>query len=364
MDNKAQKLQAHRLRASRMAFVSSLLQAVLVALFAGSGALPWSTAWTFGIASLGTTGAFTLAVARGWNLRWHDAWLLHAQMLANFAIQVVFIVAAPKLWFLFLASTLVSFNYAMVGFTPRQFRWTWAGFGAATALALWIGRDRFGYPELSGRTLALVWLFFFLAMRRLGLIGMQFSTLREQLSERNRELVASLARIQELASHDDLTGVFNRRHFMQLAADESGRAARTGQPYSIALFDIDHFKAINDRHGHATGDHVLRDFCEQVQAHLRATDRFARYGGEEFVLLMPATTTPATACTAVERIRLAIEAHDWSRTSPQLAGHQVTVSAGVGIARNGESVEALLVRTDAALYRAKDLGRNRVVLAE
>ena len=166
-------------------------------------------------------------------------------------------------------------------------------------------------------------------MRRLALIGMQFSTLRAELSQRNRQLTLSLARIQELASHDDLTGAFNRRHFMELLHDERERSHRTQQPYSVALFDLDHFKSINDRFGHATGDAVLRDFCTLVQAHMRVTDRFARWGGEEFVLLMPVTTPVESASLAVERIRSAVAAHDWSSTSALTADLRVTMSAGV-----------------------------------
>ncbi|MEP6505207.1 MAG: hypothetical protein ABJD97_17845 [Betaproteobacteria bacterium] len=107
-----------------MTLVSSLLQAVLVGLFAYSGATTWPVAIAFSIVSGGSTGFFRLAVARGWNLRYQDRWLLWAQLLANYAIQLAFIVASPQLWIVFLASTLVSFNYAMLGFTPHQFRWT------------------------------------------------------------------------------------------------------------------------------------------------------------------------------------------------------------------------------------------------
>ncbi len=363
MDAKQQRLQAHRLRATRMTVVSSLLQAFLVSLFAWSGATTWNAATVFFVLSVGSTGLFWVVAKRGWNMRFRDSRLLWAQLGANYVIQLIFIVAAPQLWLVFLASSLVSFNYAMLGFTQRQFMWTWLGFGATTALALYIGHVRFAYPELSGLNIALVWLFFFLAVRRLALVGMQFGNLRQQLSERNRELTLSLARIQELASHDELTGAFNRRHFMELVAQECDRANRTQQPYSIGLFDIDHFKTINDRHGHATGDAVLRDFCTLVNAHLRSTDRFARYGGEEFVLLMPVTTSVDAAVQAVDRIRAAIERHDWSVTSPSLAGHQVTVSAGVATSRPGETVEEMLARTDAALYEAKGLGRNRHVVA-
>jgi len=363
MHTRQQQLQAQRLKTTAMTVVSSLLQSLLIGLFAWTGAASWSVAAAFLAVSAASTGLFLLAVHRGWNLRFKDRWLLWAQLLANYAIQLVFIVAAPKLWMIFLASSLVSFNYAMLGFTPRQFRWTWLGFGATTALALWIGRDRFAYPELTPVNIALLWLFFFLAVRRLALIGMQFSTLRTELSQRNRQLTLSLARIQELASHDDLTGAFNRRHFLQLLVDERERSHRTQQPYSVALFDLDHFKTINDRFGHAAGDAVLRDFCTLVQAHMRVTDRFARWGGEEFILLMPVTTPVESASLAVERIRAAVASHDWSSTSALPAVVRVTVSAGVATCMPGESAEALVARADAALYRAKGAGRNCFVMA-
>jgi len=138
---------------------------------------------------------------------------------------------------------------------------------------------------------------------------------------------------------------------------------RTRQPYSVALFDLDHFKTINDRFGHAAGDAVLRDFCTLVQAHMRVTDRFARWGGEEFVLLMPVTTPVESASLAVERIRSAVASHDWSCTSPLTAALRVTVSAGVATSVPGESVEALVARADVALYQAKDAGRNCFVMA-
>ncbi len=363
MKTKQQQLQEQRVETTTMTVVSSLLQSLLIGLFAWTGATTWPVVLGFFVLSGGSTGFFMLMVRRGWNLRFKDRWLLWAQLLANYVIQLVFIVAAPRLWMIFLASSLVSFNYAMLGFTTRQFRWTWLGFGATTALALWIGRDRFAYPELSNVNIALLWLFFFLAVRRLSLIGMQFSALRAELSQRNRQLTLSLARIQELASHDDLTGAFNRRHFMELLHDERERSHRTQQPYSVALFDLDHFKSINDRFGHATGDAVLRDFCTLVQAHMRVTDRFARWGGEEFVLLMPVTTPVESASLAVERIRSAVAAHDWSSTSALTAGLRVTMSAGVATCVRGESVEALIARADGALYRAKDAGRNCFVMA-
>ena len=363
MNSKQQQLQAQRVETTTMTVVSSLLQSLLIGLFAWSGATTWAATLGFFVLSVGSTGFFALSVRRGWNLHFKNRWLLWAQLLANYVIQLIFIVAAPKLWMIFLASSLVSFNYAMLGFTSRQFHWTWLGFGATTALALWIGRDRFGYPELTTVNIVLMWLFFFLAVRRLALIGMQFSTLRAELSQRNRQLTLSLARIQELASHDELTGTFNRRHFMELLHDERERSHRTQQPYSVALFDLDHFKTINDRFGHAAGDAVLRDFCTLVQAHMRVTDRFARWGGEEFVLLMPVTTPVESASLAVERIRSAVAAHGWTGIDGLPPDFRVTVSAGVATSVRGEAVEALVARADTALYQAKRAGRNCFVMA-
>jgi diguanylate cyclase (GGDEF)-like protein len=363
MNPKQPQLQAQRVKTTTMTVVSSLLQALLIGLFAWNGTVSWTVAGWFFVLSVGSTGFFLLSVLRGWNLRFKNRWLLWAQLLANYLIQLVFIIAAPRLWMIFLASSLVSFNYAMLGFTPQQFRRTWLGFGATTALALWIGRERFAYPELTGLNIVLMWLFFFLAVRRLSLIGMQFSTLRDELSQRNKQLTLSLARIQELASHDDLTGAFNRRHFMELLQDERERSHRTQQPYSVALFDLDHFKAINDRFGHAAGDSVLRDFCTLVQAHMRVTDRFARWGGEEFVLLMPVTTPVESASLAVERIRSAVAAHAWTGIAALPADFRLTVSAGVATSVAGEPVEALVARADTALYQAKRAGRNCFVMA-
>ncbi|HEY9024686.1 MAG TPA: GGDEF domain-containing protein [Burkholderiaceae bacterium] len=363
MNSKQPQLQAQRVKTTTMTVVSSLLQALLVGAFAWNGTTTWTVAGWFFVLSMGTTGFFLLAVLRGWNLRFRDRWLLWAQLLANYLIQLIFIVAAPRLWLIFLASSLVSFNYAMLSFTPQQFRWTWVSFGATTALALWLGRARFAYPELSDLNTALIWLFFFLAVRRLSLVGMQFSTLRAELSQRNKQLTLSLARIQELASHDDLTGAFNRRHFMELLQDERERSHRTQQPYSVALFDLDHFKTINDRFGHGAGDAVLRDFCTLVQAHMRVTDRFARWGGEEFVLLMPVTTPVESASLAVERIRSAVASHAWAGIDALPADFRLTVSAGVATSLAGEPVEALVARADAALYQAKRAGRNCFVMA-
>ena len=362
MESRQDRLQRHRLQMTLLSVVNSLLQSMIIALYAWSGATSWTTAAEFALASVATTGLFALAVARGWILGMSDARLLHAQLGVNFLVQVAFMVVAPKLWVIFLASTLVTCSYAMVAFTPRQFTWLWLGYGATTAIALFVGRDRFGSPAPTYANIAILWLFFFLGVRRLALTGAQFTRLREQLSEKNKQLTVLLERNRELASRDELTGAFNRRHLIQLLAEERERAGRTGQPFAVALFDLDHFKSVNDAFGHAAGDAVLRHFCSAAHDTMRTTDRFARYGGEEFVLLMPVGTDAAAAALATERICTSIALQDWKAV---LGGHDhaVTVSAGIATWRVGETLESVLARADVALYEAKERGRNQWVIA-
>ena len=178
--------------------------------------------------------------------------------------------------------------------------------------------------------------------------------------EIEKELEATLARERSLARTDDLTAAFNRRHFFDLARHELAIARRYHQALSLILFDVDHFKRINDTAGHDAGDEVLRGVARIVREHLREADVFARYGGEEFILLLP--RTPASeALVVAERIRKAI-ADNATATSQGVA--VVTISSGVAELLSGEdSLDLLIRRADRAMYLAKQQGRNRTILA-
>lgn len=162
------------------------------------------------------------------------------------------------------------------------------------------------------------------------------------------------SKLRDLADTDSLTGVANRRAFMDSAALEILRTERTGQPVSICYLDIDHFKRVNDRHGHATGDEVLKHVSAAIAEELRAIDLLARIGGEEFAVLLPSTDIEGAMALA-ERVR----AHVGRVRLPDLE-LSVTVSLGVAQRMSEESLDQLLARADRALYRAKQSGRNRV----
>lgn len=162
-------------------------------------------------------------------------------------------------------------------------------------------------------------------------------------------------RLEELASHDALTGAFNRRAMereLQIAVEST---KRYGIPTGLAVLDLDHFKRINDTYGHEAGDRVLVEFARLVFANTRKGDRLFRFGGEEFVLLLRGTDTAALR-TSTDELRSIIASQLRYRDDT------VTVSIGAATLAPGEDVSAWLARADAAMYRAKNDGRNRVVV--
>ena len=352
------KLQGHRLQMTLLSVANYSLQTLIIALYAWIGQVPWSAVWQFGLVGIGQAAAFALVIQRGWNLRLKDPGMLLPQIVTGIGVLLAFIALMPQLWMLFVVASMVAYNFAMMSFNARQFTWAWLLTGAASALALYLARGRLGHVGASVTSVAILWLFYFLSIRQLTAIGRQFSSLRSRLSEQNQRLSESLERIQQLAIHDDLTGVLNRRAFMELLAAERSRALRTGHPFCVALIDIDHFKRVNDRFGHLTGDSVLKEFCGAATAGIRTSDRLARFGGEEFILLLVPVIGVEAGVVATERVRKAVESHDWNRLAPGLT---LTMSAGVAAFNPGESIEGLIGRADKALYAAKEAGRNRTL---
>src|SRR5690606_38387229 len=163
--------------------------------------------------------------------------------------------------------------------------------------------------------------------------------------------------IYQLASHDMLTELYNRRHFVEMAEKEIARALRHARPLALCIVDVDLFKPINDRYGHIPGDEVLRQIAALVAREVRNDDIAARIGGEEFAVLLPECDI-AAATGFAERLRIAVAGTTFS---PGGEPNRITVSIGIaGIAPGRETLSALMAAADAALYRAKREGRNRV----
>jgi two-component system cell cycle response regulator len=162
----------------------------------------------------------------------------------------------------------------------------------------------------------------------------------------------------EMALTDPLTGFYNRRYLLRHLG---GLLASSQANLAVMMIDVDHFKAINDRYGHAVGDAALQAVAETLRRRMRAFDSISRYGGEEFVVVMPGAGA-ADAMAAAERLRAAIEAMRFAPVPG--AAHRLTISVGVALATGGaDSPELLLRAADLAMYRAKQAGRNRVEMA-
>lgn len=175
------------------------------------------------------------------------------------------------------------------------------------------------------------------------------------LEARTEELAQANAQLRRLATTDGLTGLSNHRTFQEALAKEFRLSHRSDRPLSLALLDVDHFKAFNDAHGHPAGDEVLREVAAALKATARASDVAARYGGEEFAILLPDTDVVG-AWDAAERIRLAIADHPWAKDA-------VTASLGIATLEPADvDPSALVARADRALYAAKASGRNRTMM--
>ena len=170
----------------------------------------------------------------------------------------------------------------------------------------------------------------------------------------------TLEALRQLATRDQLTGMLNRREFDRIMAEEAERSQRFGQPLSLVMVDIDHFKAVNDTHGHPAGDAVLKEVAKILTAQLRSVDRVARYGGEEFALILMQTGRPAAGEVA-QRVVKTVAANPVVIEGGITL--KLTISAGVAVLPNDVSrIELLVGAADRSLYAAKRGGRNRVVM--
>jgi diguanylate cyclase (GGDEF)-like protein len=182
----------------------------------------------------------------------------------------------------------------------------------------------------------------------------------DEADETRLRLIAALSsqplqvhRLRRLAETDVLTGLSNRRALEHLLAEHADRDASV----AVVMLDVDHFKNVNDRHGHAVGDRVLADIAQALRAGVRLEDSVIRFGGEEFLLVLPGARID-TAFDTAERVRTSV------RRAVTVGGEPISISAGVAVRRENESRDALLARADAALYEAKGAGRDRTVRSE
>jgi len=322
------------------------------------GLAPAVPVWWWTLAAMGGMATFFGLIRSGWTRRLADPSLTLPQMLYGIACAAVaYALAGPPRGGVF-PVLMVILMFGMFQLDARRVAvatvYAMTLFGGMMAFMAW--HDPTAYrPEVE--------LSHFLAVGTMlpavSILAARLSRLRARLVEQKAQLGLAATRNQELATRDELTGLLNRRHMQQLLEQERLRCLRTGSVFCVALIDIDHFKRVNDQHGHAVGDEVLRGFAREAQAALRSVDVLARWGGDEFVLMLTDARVPL-ARAGLDRVCERVRAMSTAQGGAALG---ITVSCGLTEHIPGEATSRTLERADAALYRAKADGRNRLVLA-
>ena len=349
--------QRIRLMQTSIAALLLCASALGVNYLAWTGITPLRAAAWWTLATLGSFAGFFVVIRLGLNRSFADPSLTLAQMtVALLSGAGAYAIAAEGRGAVF-PTPVVVLMFGMYSLSPRTVRrvgwFAIALFGATMAGMAWL-RPAVYRPEVE-----LVHFFVLSVMlMAVAMLAGQLSTLRQRLRSQKSELSKAIARIQDMATRDDLTGLTNRRYMQEVMSLEHQRCVRSGHSFCVAMIDLDHFKKINDVHGHAAGDEVLRAFAGQARAVIRISDVMARWGGEEFLLLMT-DTRGSLARLGVERLRERVAALRLNAGDTAL---QFSLSAGLAEHRAGESVEETIARADQALYAAKGLGRNCVVL--
>ncbi len=356
---KAQQLR-ERLRWVGASLASYVLDTLFLCLFVFTGTIGAEVPLAYGLGAVAiSVASFLCHHSPAWIRRFEESTTSTGEMVVAMALQCLVVWLAPQLAFPFLANLFTVLSFGVLQLSLRQFALVWAVGIAGAGIAIAAHGGQLGIPHSTGFELLLVWMYFATVLGRCVYLRVAAQAMRMKLQDSRRRLAAALEQVQELAIRDELTGAFNRRHVMSRLQEEISRFERTGQVFCVALFDLDHFKSVNDTHGHGAGDAVLKTFAGLADETIRNTDLFGRYGGEEFLLLLTATSQ-ALALQAVERLRERMRDTDWAAIAP---GLNVTVSVGVAESRAGVAAEALLNEADLALYEAKHSGRDRVVAA-
>lgn len=246
----------------------------------------------------------------------------------------------------------VAFQLSVAESAQNLTRWSWEGWAVVqSGERKWITCSSHPHRRSNGD---IVWDGLLMDSTEQKKVQLQIEMQRLQLQEANLRLGEANRKLEILAIHDGLTGLKNRRSFQERLDEEVQRQARSKNPLSLLLFDVDKFKPYNDTYGHVAGDNVLKTIAAIVSESVREIDFAARYGGEEFAIILPQTDVVA-ALVLAERVRAAIEAHAWVE-------REITISIGVATVAGSSSMNAtrLIEIADEALYSSKCSGRNRV----
>jgi diguanylate cyclase (GGDEF)-like protein len=301
---------------------------------------------------------FFVLIRCGASRRWYEPSLTVPQMvfaLASGAVAYALVGAGRGAVF---PIVMVILMFGMFVASPRQMRWVsvYAVVLFGATMALMSARDPAVYP-----TAVEIGHFLLVAtmLPAVSVLAGRLSRMRHRARLQRAELAQAVSRLREHTTRDELTGLVNRRHMEAVMDQEHARCMRSGQTFCLAVLDLDHFKAVNEGHGYAVGDAVLRAVAQEAQRHVRGSDVLARWSGADFVLLL-SDTRAALARGGIERLHQRVGALRILHGSMAVG---VTMSAGLAEHHAGEAVAQTLERAERALAEAKGQGRDRVAVA-
>lgn len=351
--------QAVRLRRFVLALLTYVLGAILV-----------SGVWAFGLMP-GTPLAFTLvamvlanlalyaAFRSGLNLRFADPSLTQLQMFVALTVQMYIIYHMETGRGLALTFSFIVFLFGVYRLSRREFvtliLYTIAAYGLVVNLIMHLRPEAIASVYLEWFS----WLLLAFVLPWFGMMGGQIHELRERLRARHADLTAAYETIRTMATRDSLTGLLNRAALNDGLQHALAQAARHQRNVALFFIDLDHFKQINDTRGHAAGDRVLREVSERLRRCVRASDMVARLGGDEFIVVVEGYQAPTDLQIVARKIV------DVVAQPLRLDEHELPLSVSVGVAaspQDGGDVSTLLRNGDAAMYHAKQQGRNQFAL--
>ena len=360
----ARRLRLRRLRLGMLSWVMAFALAVY--------------AWSLGLLDMslrqfGLVGAAVMvmqlvihvAIRSGFSERFRDPSLTLFHILAATLVSLYIIGHADEARAILLMLFIIAAFFGV--FQLRKEEYVLVALVAVFGFAMIVIGEILGTDDADRHTLLLLELGVFgVVMFWIAFIGSYVAALRRKLSQHNRDLQQAAAHLQHIAEHDELTGLPNRRQLITRLELAHAAAEAGDQEFSVAVLDLDHFKQINDRYGHQAGDEVLAQVASRAREVLRGGDQvmriddsvpdIGRFGGEEFLAILPGTDLEG-ARLAAERLRRTIAEQSFETAAGPL---KCTVSIGLAEFHSGEPVHRTLGRADAALYRAKSRGRNRI----
>jgi diguanylate cyclase (GGDEF)-like protein len=344
-------------RAGAVLLAVYLIDAAFLSGFCGLGLASWLVPALYVFIGIAIVGGFALAVARAGKVRLQESNAVLVQTVVALLLTLGVAWSNPRIAMLMLLTVVVIIPTAALRLSPR--RLLVLAVLAAIGCAALVSGTR-GQLTLPGGTVAeqvLTGLFFLWTLIKGTSVNLAGMAMRLALDDSHAKVAGALARVEELAETDELTGLANRRRILEILAKVREQQVQGGHSYSIAMLDVDHFKRINDTFGHAVGDEVLRAVGDLMRGATRSSDAAGRIGGEEFLLVLPGAGNLGDAQLVAEQLRATVEGYDWSSLQPEL---HVTASIGFAVAEAGETAEQVLRRADQGLYLAKRSGRNRV----